>query len=469
MLLANKKMVLALAKAGLFSLLLSAPLSLCQAEDPTDATLPIVDLQKFTKVIDYVKEYYVKPVEDDVLFENAIRGMLSGLDPHSMYFNKEEFNSLKESTTGKFGGLGIEFLPEDGFLRIISPIDGTPAYRAGIQPGDLIIKINDTLVQGLSTHEIVESLRGEKGTEITLTIVRQGENKPLKFTLIRDTINAQSVKTKMLDDNFGYVRVSLFQSNSGAEFTQAIQTLKKNNPQKLKGIILDLRNNPGGVVDAAVQIADTFLDRDKLTQYDSVIVSAKGKLPNSQIKQKAHAGDLLNGAPIVVLINNGSASASEIVAGALQDYRRAAVVGITSYGKGSMQVVIPLKDDCGLKLTTALYYTPAGRSIQATGIQPDIIIPNIKVPAPEDQASMETLMIREQNLQGHLENGNKKQPAAAGDSKEPAAKPPAKMQTPTPRSSLPDATNLMYTDYQLYEAFNILKALTINSVSAKNK
>ena len=456
MLLGKKQAALLFAKAGLAGLLSVVPVFFCQAESAKDEKLPIVDLQKFTKVIDYVKEYYVKPVDDEVLFENSIRGMLSGLDPHSMYFNKEEFASLKESTTGKFGGLGIEFLPEDGFLRIISPIDGTPAYRAGIQPGDLIIKINDTLVQGLSTHEVVEALRGEKGTSVTLTIVRQGEHKPLKFTLIRDTISAQSVKTKMLEDNFGYVRISLFQTNSGTDFIQAIQTLKKNNGNKLKGIILDLRNNPGGVVDTAVQIADAFLDRNKLNQYDGVIVSAKGQLPSSQIKQKAHAGDLLNGAPIVVLINNGSASASEIVAGALQDYRRAAVVGITSYGKGSMQVVIPLKDDSGLKLTTALYYTPAGRSIQATGIQPDIIIPNIRIPQPQDQESPEALMIREQNLQGHLENGNKK--SAADTEKTPSSS----GKEATQKSSLPDTTNLVYTDYQLYEALNILKALTLD-------
>jgi len=457
MLLCKKQAALLFAKAGLLSLLCVTPVFFCQAEDAKDEKLPIVDLQKFTKVIDYVKEYYVKPIDDETLFENSIRGMLSGLDPHSMYFNKEEFASLKENTTGKFGGLGIEFLPEDGFLRIISPIDGTPAYRAGIQPGDLIIKINDTLVQGLSTHEVLEALRGEKGTSVALTIVRQGEHKPLKFTLVRDTISAQSVKTKMLEDNFGYVRVSLFQTNSGTDFVQAIQALKKNNAGKLKGIILDLRNNPGGVVDTAVQIADAFLDRDNLKQYDGVIVSAKGQLPSSQIKQKAHPGDLLNGAPIVVLINNGSASASEIVAGALQDYRRAAVVGITSYGKGSMQVVIPLKDDSGLKLTTALYYTPAGRSIQATGIQPDITIPLIKVPAPVDPESPETLMIREQNLQGHLENGNKK-PAPDAE-KTPATN---TKKDDTPKSSLPDVANLMYTDYQLYEALNILKALTLN-------
>lgn len=415
--------------------------------------LPLMDLQKFTRVIEYVKEYYVKPIDDNVLFENAMRGMLSGLDPHSMYFSKEEFTALKESTTGKFGGLGIEFLPEDGFLKVIAPIDNTPADRAGIQSGDLIIKLNDTPVQGLSTRETVEIMRGEKGTKITLTIIRQSEPKPIKVTLIRDTISAQSVRTKMLDGDFGYVRVSLFQSNSGPEFTRAIQNLKKTNNGKLKGLVLDLRNNPGGVVDSAVQIADVFLDRDHLKQYEGVIVSSKGRIPGSQMKQKAHAGDLLNGAPIVVLINNGSASASEIVAGALQDYHRAVLVGGSSFGKGSMQLVIPLKDDCGLKLTTALYYTPAGRSIQATGIQPDIAVPALRIPAPDEKDNLSSLLIREQDLQGHLANGNEKKP----DTEEASAKEGAK--TSTPVAPTPNAENLLYTDYQLYEALNILKGL----------
>jgi len=425
-------------------------------ETNKEEKLPLMDLQKFTRVIEYVKEYYVKSVDDNVLFENAMRGMLSGLDPHSMYFSKEEFTALKESTTGKFGGLGIEFLPEDGFLKVIAPIDNTPADRAGIQSGDLIIKLNDTPVQGLSTRETVEIMRGEKGTKITLTIIRQSEPKPIKVTLIRDTISAQSVRTKMLDNDFAYVRISLFQSNSGPEFTRAIQNLKKSNNGKLKGLVLDLRNNPGGVVDSAAQIADVFLDREHLKQYDGVIVSSKGRIPGSQMKLKAHAGDLLNGAPIVVLINNGSASASEIVAGALQDYHRAVLVGGSSFGKGSMQLVIPLKDDCGLKLTTALYYTPAGRSIQATGIQPDIAVPALRIPAPDEKDNLNSLMIREQDLQGHLANGNDKKP----DPEETGTKESgAKASTPTPATLGPNAENLLYTDYQLYEALNILKGL----------
>jgi carboxyl-terminal processing protease len=421
--------------------------------------VPLADLQRFTKVIEYIKEYYVKPINDDALFENAMRGMLSGLDPHSSYFDTEEFADLKANTSGKFGGLGVEILPEDGYIRVISPIDGTPAQRAGIQAGDLIVRLNDTPIKGLSPREAIELMRGEKGSKISLTIVRQGENKPLIIDLIRDTINVQSVRGKLLDENLAYVRISQFQNNSGDELIRTIQTLKKNNKNKLNGIILDLRNNPGGIFDTSVQIADAFLDRDKLTQYDGVIVYAKGRLPNAQIKEKAHGGDLLNGAPIVILINGGTASSSEIVAGALQDYGRALVVGETSFGKGSIQTVFPLKDNRGLKLTTGLYYTPAGRSIQATGIKPDIFIQNLKIPAPKEKENPNLFMIREQDLLGHLENGSavKKE-----DKKDPKDTSKGVKKDLSNQDNPIDLTNLLYTDYQLYEALNILRGLTFS-------
>lgn len=423
--------------------------------------LPITDLQRFTKVIEYIKEYYVKPVNDDVLFENAIRGMLAGLDPHSSYLDTDEFAELKAATTGKFGGLGVEILPEDGFIRIISPIDDSPAQKAGIQAGDLIIRLNDTPVRGLTMREAVEMMRGDKGTKIMLTLIRQGENKPLQISVTRDTINVQSVRSKLLDDNYAYLRVSQFQSNSGEDLTRAVQTLQKANNGKLKGLILDLRNNPGGVLDSAVQIADAFLDRDKLKQYEGVIVYTKGRQPGTQIKEKAHPGDMLSGAPIVVLVNSGSASASEIVAGALQDYRRAVIVGTQTFGKGSVQTVLPLKDNRGLKLTTYLYYTPSGRSIQATGIKPDITVQNIKIPAPNEKENKEqnALLLREEDLQGHLENGNKK-PVVDGKTDVKDAK--AKTET-NPAANANSSTNLIYTDYQLYEALNILKGLTLSN------
>lgn len=408
--------------------------------------IPLADLQRFTTVVDNIRSYYVKPTDDGKLFENAIRGMLGGLDPHSSYLDTEEYSKIKESTSGKFGGLGVEVLPEDGFIRVISPIDDTPAQKAGVHAGDLIIRLNDTPVKGLTVREAIEMMRGEKGSKIVLTIIRQGESKPLLIPVIRDTIMVQSVKSKMLDENYGYIRVTQFQSNSGEDLIKAVQTLKKNNGGKLKGLVLDLRNNPGGVFEPSVQISDAFLDRDKL-KYDGVIVFTKGRIPNSQIKEKAHAGDILGGAPIVILVNGGSASASEIVAGALQDHKRAVIVGTQTFGKGSVQTLIPLKDKRGLKLTTALYYTPAGRSIQAIGIKPDIVVENIKLPAPQ-QDELSNLYLREEFLQGHLENGNdaKATTAKAKGDKGDKDKP-----------ELP----LINTDYQLHEGLNVLKGLSL--------
>lgn len=416
--------------------------------------LPLNDLQRFTTVIENIKNYYVKPTEDSFLLENAMKGMLSGLDPHSSYLDKDDYEELKAATTGKFGGLGIEVVPEDGLIRVISPIDDTPAQRAGIQAGDIIIRLNDTPVKGLSLREAIEKMRGDKGTTITLTIIRQGENKPLKIPVTRDTINVRSVRSEMLDDNYGYVRISQFQSNSGDDVVQAVQNLKKNNNGKLKGLILDLRNNPGGVLDASVQVSDAFLDRDKL-KYDGVIVYTKGRMSGSQIKEKAHAGDVLNGAPIVVLVNGGSASASEIVAGALQDHHRAVVVGTQSFGKGSVQTVIPLKDNRGLKLTTALYYTPAGRSIQADGIKPDIIVNNMKLPAPTETDQTGGYLLREEDLRGHLENGGNK-----SEQKKPQTN-QASGNAINPKDKDNKDLPLANRDYQLFEALNILKGLAL--------
>lgn len=404
--------------------------------------LPLSDLQRFATVIENIKNYYVKPIDDAELIENALHGMVSGLDPHSSYLDKEDYADLKASTTGKFGGLGVEVFPEDGLIKVIAPIDGTPAERAGIQAGDLIIRLNDTPVKGLSLREAIEMMRGEKGTSITLTIIRQGENKPLQITVTRDTINVRSVRSEMLEDGFGYVRVSQFQTNTGDDFIHAVQALKKEAGGNLRGLVIDLRNNPGGLLDASVQIAGNFLDREKL-KYDGVIVYTKGRMAGSQIKERARSGDMLNGAPIIVLVNGGSASASEIVAGALQDHKRAVIMGTETFGKGSVQTVLPLKDNRGLKLTTALYYTPAGRSIQADGIKPDIIVENQKIPVPENASEQNALRVREEYLRRHLENGN----AAAQANKKGANK----------EKDLP----LVNRDYQLFEALNVLKGLAL--------
>jgi carboxyl-terminal processing protease len=437
----------------------------------TSDKIPLADLQRFSTVMDNIKNYYVKPIDDATLFENAVRGMLTGLDPHSSYLDTEEFADLKQTTSGKFGGLGIEVTPEDGLIRIISPIDDTPAQRAGIQAGDLIIRLNDTPVKGLSLKEAIDMMRGEKGTQITLTVIRQNEPKPLVIPINRDIINVQSVKSKTLEDQYGYIRVSQFQSNSGDDLTHAIQALKKANGGKLKGLILDLRNNPGGILEASVQISDAFLDRDKL-KYDAVIVYTKGRISGSQIKEKAHAGDLLNGAPLVVLVNRGSASASEIVAGALQDHQRAVIMGTQTFGKGSVQTVIPLKDKRGLKLTTALYYTPAGRSIQAIGIKPDITVENIQIPKGTTD-ELDALYVRESQLQGHFANGTPKPEntnmnpntgTRAGTSTDTSAQTGKKSANDkTQATGKTDKTDqpLVNTDYQLYEALNVLKALSL--------
>lgn len=444
-------------RVPLIGALLALTLSIAHAGEAQEEKLPLADLQRLTRIMEYIKEYYVKPMDDEILFENAMRGMLSGLDPHSAYLGVEEFSDLKASTTGKFGGLGVEIMPDDGFIRVITPIDDTPAQRAGIQAGDLIVRLNETPVKGLTLREAVEMMRGEKGSKIVLTIMRTTETKPLQITVIRDTINVQSVKSKLLEDNFAYLRVAAFQSNSGDEVIRNIQSLKKSQNGKIKGLVLDLRNNPGGVLDAAVQIADVFLDKDKLKAHDGVIVYTKGRLPGAQLKEKARAGDLLNGAPLVVLVNSGSASASEIVAGALQDYHRAIVVGTQTFGKGSVQTVLPLKDDRGLKLTTALYYTPAGRSIQATGIKPDVVVQSLKIPEPTDRADPNAFLVREQDLQGHLANGNKE---ATEPVKE---KEKTKDKTAEKGTADPKETALIYTDYQLHEALNVLKGLTLQN------
>lgn len=402
--------------------------------------LPLTDLDRFTTVIEHIKNYYVKDVDDSTLFESAIRGMLAGLDPHSAYLDKEDFAELKASTSGKFGGLGIEVTTEDGFIKVISPIDGTPAAKAGMQPGDLIVKIDDTPVKDLSLSDAVERMRGKAGTDIFLTIVRKTENKPLKLKLTRETINVQSVHGKVLEDGYAYIRISQFQTDTGSDVAKEIKKLTNDSKVKLKGLVLDLRNNPGGLLDASVATASVFLDKDKLP-YDKVVVFTKGRIAGSQAKEKATGKDMTKGAPMVVIVNSGSASAAEIVAGAFQDYKRAIILGTETFGKASVQTVLPLKDQRGLKLTTALYYTPSGRSIQARGIVPDIIVDNVNIPQPKANTA-EDLLIHEVDLQGHIET-----------------KANADTQTQSsPQTASTDDKALMFTDYQLYQALNTLKA-----------
>lgn len=402
--------------------------------------LPIDDLQRFSTVLESIKNYYVNPIEDHALFNNAIRGMLSGLDPHSSYLDQDEFTDLKVSTTGKFGGLGIEVTIEDGFIRVITPIDDTPAKKAGVEAGDLIIRLNDTAVRGMALREAVDLMRGKPGTTIDLTILRKHSVKPLKITVTRDIINVQSVRHEILEKNNAYLRISQFQSDTGEEVIRQIRTIKKTVGNKLSGIILDLRNNPGGIFESSVATANAFLNQDQL-KYDGLIVYTKGRIASSEIKEYAKGKDILNNLPIVVLINGGSASASEIVAGALQDHKRAIILGTKSFGKGSVQTVLPLKDNRGLKLTTALYYTPSGKSIQATGIIPDIVV-EYKHLTNEDPKE-DLISIKESDLQGHLNNANNHD-----------ADPKNQPENNT-------TNNKINNDYQLHEALMVLKAMGV--------
>ena len=315
----------------------------------TSNALPLDQMRTFTDVFTRIKNDYVEEVSDDELLEHAIRGMLNGLDPHSAYLNTEEFNELRIGTTGEFGGLGIEVGMEDGFVKVVSPIDDTPAQRAGMQPGDLIIRLDDTPVKGLSLNDAVKLMRGKPGSVIILTVIREGEDKPLSIDIERAVIKVTSVKNRMLDDNYGYVRISNFQTKTTADMLKAIKAMKKDANGKLDGLVLDLRNNPGGVLSGAVGVSDAFLN-------DGMIVYTDGREEDSKLRYDATSGDILDGAPLVVLVNGGSASASEIVAGAMQDHKRAIVLGTKTFGKGSVQTIQDLPAGGAVKLTTSRYF-----------------------------------------------------------------------------------------------------------------
>lgn len=360
--------------------------------------LPLSDIRLFTDVYARIKKDYVEEVGDEMLLEGAIRGMLSSLDPHSSFLSQEEFKELQIGTTGEFGGLGIEVGMENGFIKVISPIEDTPADKAGVKAGDVIIKLDETQVKGLSLNDAVKLMRGLRGTDIILTIVREGEVKPVIITVTRDVIRVKSVRSRVLEPGYGYIRISSFQSKTTRNVIDAIEKLQsKIGKDNLQGIVLDLRNNPGGVLTGAVGVSDAFLKDGDL------IVYTKGRVDDAELKYSASTNDAINGASIVVLINEGSASASEIVAGALQDHKRAVIMGNTSFGKGSVQTILPLKENAALKLTTARYYTPAGRSIQNEGIVPDIFVER-KIIGEDGEQKEGFEFVRESDLQGHLEN-----------------------------------------------------------------
>lgn len=401
-------------------------------------TLPYDELRMFTEVFGRIKRDYVESVSDKKLLEDAIKGMLSGLDPHSAYLDMEQYNDLKEGTTGQFGGLGIEVTMEDGFVKVVSPIDDTPAQRAGIKAGDLVVRLDEKPVKGMTLGEAVKIMRGKPGTEILLTIIREGEEAPLKIEITRAIIKVKSVKQKILEKDYGYLRISSFQSDTGAGVKEAVSKLKKENEGNLKGLVLDLRNNPGGVLNAAVEVSDAFLEK-------GLIVYTEGRIKNSEMRFNASPGDIVDGMPVIVLINAGSASASEIVAGALQDHKRAVIMGEKSFGKGSVQTILPTSGNAAVKLTTARYFTPSGRSIQAEGIEPDVQLARVKL---ESLKASEFEPIKEADLSHHLENGNGKQKdekANKGKDKKDGAE------------------VLDIKDYALHEALNLLKGLNILS------
>ena len=408
-----------------------------QVEEQGDqnSNLPIEQLRIFSQVFGRVKKDYVEEVEDKELLENAIKGLLAGLDPHSSYLDAEDFEDLKEGTSGEFGGLGIEVGSEDGFIKVIAPIDDTPAQRAGVQAGDLITRIDDKSVKGMTLDDSVKLMRGKPGTEIVLTISREGEEKPLTITIVRDVIKVASVKHKVLEKDIAYIRISQFQSRTTEDLLKAIKKLRKKLNGEIPGLILDLRNNPGGILNAAVSVSDAFLE-------EGLIVYTQGAAETSKLEFKAAPDDVIDGAPIVVLVNQGSASASEIVAGALQDHKRAVIMGRQTFGKGSVQTIIPITKTVAIKLTTARYYTPNGRSIQAEGIKPDIELASLNITSKSDDGNHR---FSEADLAGHLvgdqeeENQSKKQKKAE------------------------DNKPLAEKDYELSAAVNLIKGLMLYS------
>ena len=399
-----------------------------------NGAIPLEQIRSLSEVFGKIKDNYVEDIPDKTLLENAIRGMLTGLDPHSTYLDAASFKELRVGTSGEFGGLGIVVGMEDGFVKVISPIDDTPAQRAGIKAGDLIIRLNETPVKGMSLDEAVKIMRGKPGSTIDLLVAREGEDKPLKFTVKRAKIKVKSVRYRTLDKGFGYVRISQFQKRTTKDLRNAISKIKKENKGKLYGLVLDLRNNPGGLLDSAVSVSDTFIKKGN-------IVSVKGRDNSGELKHQATPVDHINGIPLVVLVNGGSASASEIVAGALQDHKRAVIMGQKTFGKGSVQTVVPLGNNTAIKLTTARYYTPSGRSIQAQGIEPDIALDKLKVSEDKDDGFAQ---IKEANLKKHLTNDTAKKDKAKD--KEQAQK---------------DRISLAKEDYELYEALNLLKGLRL--------
>jgi carboxyl-terminal processing protease len=394
-------------------------------------------IELFTDVLSIVKRSYVEEVDTKKLIYGAINGMLASLDPHSSFMSPETFKEMKIETKGAFGGIGIEISIKDGMLTVISPIEDTPAYRAGIKAGDHILKIDDKFTKDMTTMDAVKRMRGTKGSKVTLTIMREGFDKPKEFPLVRDVIQVKSVKFKTLDDGYGYIRIAQFQEKTDDDLVKALKSLRDENGGKLSGLVLDMRNDPGGLLDQAVKVAEHFIDEGQL------IVYTEGREKDSKMKFTSRKAEKEPRFPMVVLINSGSASASEIVAGALQDHKRAVIMGTQSFGKGSVQTIIPLTDNSGLRLTTARYFTPSGRSIQAKGITPDIVVERKDLTVTEKK---ETMHIREKDLENHFETDDGK--AGAGEKKD--------VKLPAYKSD-----EQIKSDYQILRALDLLKGWEI--------
>lgn len=417
--------------AGLLGSLSFVSLAYAQAPSAQQNApqLPLNEVRMFTEALDRIRMSYVEEIDDKTLLENAIRGMLSGLDPHSAYMSGADYDLLQETTTGEFGGLGVEVGRQDGYIRIISPIDDSPADRAGIKAGDLIIEIDNKPLRDMSPDEAANMMRGEPGSDVTVTIAREGQE-PFDLTITREIIAINSVRSRMLESGYAYVRISVFRVNTGNELEAEIEKLHAEN-DNLKGIVLDLRNNPGGVLQAAVGVVDAFISEGR-------IVYTKGRIEEGDMEFSATRRNVSKNTPMVVLINGGSASASEIVAGALQDHGRAIVMGTRSFGKGSVQTVLPLDEKRAIKLTTSLYYTPSGRSIQAQGIVPDIMVDEAFV----TRRSRNVAQYNESDLQGHLQNGNGEDDV-----------------TDEMAQAYLSAEEVLVNDYPLNEALNVLKGI----------
>lgn len=425
----------------LLSILLCLPYAAVRAAPPAAKTeaaapqdLPWQDVRLLVDVMQLVKQQYVEPVDDKTLIHGAIRGLLGSLDPHSDFLDKSEFRDMQSFTSGEFNGIGINIgLGDDNGIVVISPIDGSPAARAGIKAGDEILEVNGTSLDNLSLDQASDLMRGPPGSRVTLTLLPDGSDKPRTVKLTREEVHVASTRVRLLQPGYGYLRISDFGDDTAAGVKSGVRTLLKRNGGPLAGLVLDLRDNPGGLLDAAVDVSDDFLD-------SGVIVSARGRAPDATFVRRAMPGDLLGGAPLVVLVNGGTASAAEIVAGALQDNHRALIMGVQTFGKGSVQTVIPLPQGDAIKLTTALYYTPSGRSIQAEGIVPDVEVDALQL-ADSDQDQGTTL--KEANLSGHLANTD-------------GAPPPA-----TSTQGIRADDDLAAHDFQLYQALNMLKGLAV--------